>query len=86
MRKTRRWLAAMSTAAMLGGFGLSAGAAPAQASRTHADMCAFYFNSYWHWGEQYVIEFETYGYETVFAQWAWTQVVHFGNEITSNNC
>ena len=75
----RKRLAATATAVVLGVFGLSAGAAPAHAFRTHADMCAYYFNSYWHWGEQYVLEVDQFGYETPFAVWAWTQVVHFGN-------
>jgi hypothetical protein len=81
MRKTRRLLAAISSAVVLG-----VCAAPADAFRTHADMCAYYFNSYWHWGEQYVLEVDQFGYETIFAQWAWSQVVYYGNEITSNNC
>jgi hypothetical protein len=86
MRRLRTGLAAIVSAAALAVVGLGAGAPPAGAFVTVADQCGSLLYGYQWWGEQYVIEYERAGYETLYAAFAWNRVVYYGHLITVNNC
>ena len=86
MRRMRKLLTAVSIAAMVAVFGLTAGTPAASAYVTIGDQCASYFSNYWWWGNEYVVEYESAGYETPYAAYAYTRVQYYGNLITYYSC
>jgi hypothetical protein len=86
MRRLRTTLAATVSAAALAVVGLGAGAPTAGAFVTAADQCGALIYGYQYWGEQYVIEYERAGYETLYAAFAYNRIVYYGHLITVNNC
>jgi hypothetical protein len=86
MRRLRMLLTAVPIAAVLAVCGLTAGAPQASAFVTIGDQCGSYFSNYWWWGNEYLVEYESAGYETSYAAYAYTRVQFYGNLIQSNNC
>jgi hypothetical protein len=87
MRRLRHLLAALPIAAVLAVTGLPGGGPEsAGAFITAADQCGSYIYGYQYWGEQYVLEWERAGEETLYAAFAYNRVVYYGHLISVYNC
>jgi hypothetical protein len=86
MRSVRYLLAAVPITAVLAVFGLTAGTQPAGAFVTAADQCGAIIYGYQYWGNEYFVEYERAGEETLYAAFAWNRVVYYGHLLTVNNC
>jgi hypothetical protein len=85
-RLARPALPLLAATALATGLTLTAGTSQAHALARGGETCGPLLYAYWYWGDQYVQEFESAGYDTEYAQFAYSQVQRAGDEIVHSGC
>ena len=85
-RPVRSALKLLPPVAIATGLAFAAGASPAHAMMRQGDPCGGLIYSYQWWGNEYVTEYESAGYETDYARYAYSQVRSIGDDIQANGC
>jgi len=85
-RVARPALPLLAATALAAGLTLATGTSQAHALARGGETCGPLFYAYAYWGDQYVQEFQSAGYDTEYAQYAYSQVQRVGDDIVHSGC